>query len=704
MSLKFRPAAAVRIGLIAGFPCVMGMPALAEEAKKPTPEPKVEEIVVTATGYGEKRKTHPSNISKISGDEIDFVKAAQPAALLNRAPGVDIQQGSGVEHLTAIRSPVLTGTAGAGSFLFLEDGVPMRAAGFANVNELMDAMTEEAGAIEIVRGPGSALYGSNAEHGLINVLSRVPSDVPETELTGIIGPHGVRELDGTASTTIADGNAKHGLRASFALKDDGGFRDNSGYGQQKGQLRYDYTAPDTSVRTTVTTMNLNQETAGYVLGPNAYKLDDVRTSNPNPEAYRDAWAIRAASRIERDLGDGQKLSLTPYMRTNGMNFLMHFQPGKPVEENGHWSGGLLSSYALTLTGGHQIIFGVDTEYTDGVLKEAQTGPTVPGPAGYVTGTHYDYDVKALVVAPYLHTVWKLDEATDLTAGLRYEFTRYDYTNNTATGTTGRFLRPASRRDTFSNPTPKLGLTHIFSDAFIGFANLARSARAPQTADLYRLVNGQDPSAIKSEVLDSAELGARGTIDRLRYEVSTYFMKKRNFAFRDSSGGNITDGRTKHMGVEAEVATPLAWNFDLGASVSYAHHTYDFNHLVTKPPYQAETIRSGDDIDTAPHTVADVRLGYSFNEGLGRAELEWVHMGAYWMDAANTARYPGHDLFNLRAEYMLTENLSIFGRLENVFDKRYADRADYFCSPSVSSCYRYFPGDGRGLYAGATIRF
>jgi outer membrane receptor protein involved in Fe transport len=80
------------------------------------------------------------------------------------------------------------------------------------------------------------------------------------------------------------------------------------------------------------------------------------------------------------------------------------------------------------------------------------------------------------------------------------------------------------------------------------------------------------------------------------------------------------------------------------------------------------------------------------------------MGAYWMDAANTARYPGHDLFNLRAEYMLTENLTIFGRLENVFDKRYADRADYFCSPSVSSCYRYFPGDGRGLYAGATIRF
>lgn len=705
MSLKVRPEAALYIGLLAGFPCVMCAPVLAEGTQQEAPrqqpdQSQAEEIVVTATGYGEKRKTHPGNIAKISGDEIRFVKSTQPAALLNRAPGVDIQQGSGIEHLTAIRSPVLTGTAGAGSFLYLEDGVPMRAAGFANVNELMDALTEEAGGIEIVRGPGSALYGSNAEHGLINILSRAPSEVPEAELTGLVGPHGVRELDGTASTTITSGNASHGFRGSFVLKDDGGFRANSGYGQQKGQLRYDYTAPDTTVRTTFTTINLNQETAGYAT---SYKDPAIYKANANPEAYRDAWAIRAASRIERDLGDGNRISLTPYMRTNGMNFLMHFQPGEPVEENGHWSGGLLSSFAHDLTGGHQIIVGVDTEYTDGYLRETQTSATVGG--GYIAGAHYDYDVKALVVAPYLHTVWKLGPATELTAGLRYEFTRYDYTNNLASDLVGRFLRPASRVDTFSNATPKLGLTHVFSDAFIGFANLARAARAPQTADLYRLQTGQSPSAIKSEVLDSAELGARGVLGGLRYEASAYLMKKRNFAFRDSNGDNITDGRTKHWGFEAEASAPLWWNFDLAASASYAHHTYDFTDIITKPGYASESILSGNDIDTAPRLVSNLRLGYIFDKGLGRAEIEWVHMGEYWMDAANTQRYPGHDLFNLRTDYMLTESFSIFGRLENVFDKRYADRADYFCRPLPNGCApRYFPGDGRGLYAGATIRF
>src|SRR5690606_22150564 len=107
-----------------------------------------------------------------------------------------------------------------------------------------------------------------------------------------------------------------------------------------------------------------------------------------------------------------------------------------------------------LQGGHKLIFGFDAEYTDGSLSEIQSGPTV---AGWVTGTHYDYDVTTIVLAPYLHTVWQLTPATTLNAGLRYEYARYDYTNN-AGPTSGlvyiadRAARPDDRIDTFSNPT------------------------------------------------------------------------------------------------------------------------------------------------------------------------------------------------------------------------------------------------------------
>ena len=688
-----------------GLAAAMGSAALAEDdttAKVTT----LDELVVTSTGFGEPRATHPGNISKINGYDIDFSKTEQPAELLNRVPGVAIEQGSGVEHLTAIRSPVLSGGAGAGSFLYLEDGVPMRAAGFGNVNELMEAMTEEAGGIEVVRGPGSALYGSNAEHGLINVLSRAPSLIPEGSLTGWAGPHGILNLDGTASTTVkGEGETSHGFRGSFALNEDGGFRANSGYGQQKGQLRYDFTAPETRIRATFTTVNLNQETAGYVTGHDAYKDPALYKTNPNPEAYRDAWSIRSAVRIERDLSPSETIAVTPYMRTNGMNFLMHFQNGKPIEESGHWSGGMLTSYEKRLSGGHKIIVGFDSEYTDGYLREIQDAASLP--KGYVQGTHYNYTVKALVLAPYLHTIWQIAPRTQLTAGLRYEYTRYDYEN--LAGPTSallydddRFARPDDRTDSFSNPTPKLGLTHIFSDEVTGFINLARAARAPQTTDLYRLQKmpgtniSISPDQIKSEVLDSIEIGARGLIGSATYEVSTYFMKKKNFYFRDAGGDNISDGKTRHVGIEAEIATPLFWNFDLAASATYAKHTYDFDH---HPAGAAEQIYKGDDIDTAPRTIANVRLGYSFAGDKARTELEWVHMGAYWEDAGNTHRYGGHDIFNLRAEYSLTENLSFFGRVSNIFNTRYADRADFAFSNE-----RYFPGEDRGVYAGATVKF
>lgn len=694
------------LGLQLGLAAAIAGPALAADDGKTAENATIlGELVVTSTGFGEPRATHPGNISKISDIDIDFTKAEQPAELLNRVPGVGIEQGSGVEHLTAIRSPVLSGGAGAGSFLYLEDGVPMRAAGFGNVNELMEAMTEEAGGIEVVRGPGSALYGSNAEHGLINILSRAPSPDPEASLTGWVGPHGVRNLDGTASTTIeGEGGTSQGFRGSFALNEDGGFRANSGYGQQKEQLRYDLSAPDTRLRATLTTVNLNQETAGYVTGVDAYKNPALYKTNPNPEAYRDAWSIRSAVRMERDLSPNETIALTPYMRTNGMNFLMHFQPGKPVEQNGHWSGGMLTSYEKRLSGGHKIIIGFDSEYTSGYLRETQSTPTT---GNYVTGTHYNYEVTALVLAPYLHTIWQLAPATQLTAGLRYEYTRYDYENlagptSASLYSVDRFARPDDRIDTFSNPTPKLGLTHIFNDKVTGFVNLARAARAPQTTDIYRLqkipgtATSIDPDAVKSEVLDSIEIGARGLVGGVSYEVSTYFMKKKNFYFRDSNGDNITDGRTKHVGIEAEIAAPLIWNFDIAASATYARHTYDFDH---HPPSASEQIYKGDDVDTAPRTLANIRLGYTFAGDRARAELEWVHMGAYWMDAGNTQRYDGHDLINLRAEYGLTENLSIFGRLANILNTRYADRADFAFGND-----RYFPGEDRALYAGATVKF
>ena len=129
------------------------------------------EITVTAERRPSSLIDAPRSISILPNEDVVGVGADHVSEILNRAAGVNIHRGSGQEHLTAIRSPVLTGGAGAGSFLFLENGTPMRSAGFANVNGLLEAHTEIADRVEIVKGPSGAFYGANAIHGAVNVIS-----------------------------------------------------------------------------------------------------------------------------------------------------------------------------------------------------------------------------------------------------------------------------------------------------------------------------------------------------------------------------------------------------------------------------------------------------------------------------------------------------------------------------------------------------
>src|SRR5690554_5973335 len=146
---------------LAGFNVIL--PAAAED----TQDLSLDELVVTGTRSGTPILELAGNTGKISQEEIDLIRPDHASEMVNRISGVNIHRGNGQEHQTAIRSPVLTGGAGAGSFLFLEDDIPLRAAGFANINGLFEVNYEQAGGIEVVRGPGSAFYGSNAVHGLV---------------------------------------------------------------------------------------------------------------------------------------------------------------------------------------------------------------------------------------------------------------------------------------------------------------------------------------------------------------------------------------------------------------------------------------------------------------------------------------------------------------------------------------------------------
>lgn len=674
-----------KISLLIAMALASGTQAMANESAV-----SLDELVVTGTRSETPLLEQAGNTGKVSEEEIDLVRPDHITEIANRVSGVNIQHGNGQEHLTSIRSPVLSGGAGAGSFLFLEDGIPLRAAGFANVNGLFEVNYEQAGGIEVVRGPGSAFYGSNAVHGLVNVLTRAPSLELEREIDLSVGPHDLY----TAKATISDTVGNHGYRVNVLGTSDGGYVSDSGYDQQKVSLRHDYYGDIDSFKTIFSYTNLNQETAGYIVGFKSYEDESVSRTNPNPEAYRDAKSYRLSTEWERELSDSSSFRLTPYVRHTEMEFLMHFLPGQATEKNQHSSVGLLSSYTKELDGGHKIIAGLDLEYTEGELSEVQSNPDTFG--RFLQGVHYDYDVDATVLAPYIHSEWQLLERTRMTAGVRYEYTRYDYTNHTDSLTFGpRYLRPDSGRDTFSNVSPKLGFVQELSGDTAAFINYSRGARAPQTTDLYRaqvtpsLTGGAD-----SEKIDSYEIGLRKVGDGLRYEVVAYHMNKRDYFFTDSNDQNVPNGKTQHTGLELGVFYPFNASFDIAANVTFAKHEYDFNK-------DSAGIEKGDYLVTAPRRMGNIRLGWNVTPQT-RTELEWVHMSEYYINDGNTAKYEGHDVFNLRASHDVTENFTVYGRIKNLLNTDYAERADF--GGGGGGDYRYFVGEKRYLHVGASYRF
>lgn len=641
---------------------------------------------MTATRTAMQAKDYAGSVSILNAERLKLGAPVHPAELLNEVAGVNIHRGSGQEHLTAIRSPVLTGGAGAGSFLYLEDGVPLRAAGFSNVNGLFEGALELADGAEVAKGPGSVLYGSNAVHGLINILSQAPTETTDMMLDVLGSEDGFVRVKASGNGSTLSG--RFHIAANFAH--DNGFREASGFDQQKLQIRHDMDAGNWSVKTLATFQNLNQETAGFIKGVDAYKERDLALTNPNPEAFRDGKSARIVVHLNKEISESSRMSFIPYARWADLSFRRHFVPGKALEDSAHKSIGLLASYTGT-SQSTEYTLGFDSEYTEGFLHETQPDTSV---FSFIQGEHFDYDVKATVLSPYVQIRFTLNPQTKINIGARADYTNYDYHNNTDSGKFGRFIRIPDRQDDFFTVTPKIGITHALNTNITAYGRYARGARAPQVTDTYSLQLGQVAGEIKSETLDSFEVGLKGKAAKMNFELAVFAMNKDNFFFRNANGFNVVDGKTNHRGIELGFATPIIENIELSGGFTLASHTYAFTDIVGSA---SNSITDGDQVDTAPNTLGFMQIATKPNDALNLA-LKWQHVGDYFTDPGNTAKYAGHNIFTLRGDYRLSNQLNIYSRIDNLFNTAYADRADFAFGDN-----RFFPGRSRTLFFGVRYK-
>ncbi|GMM72025.1 TonB-dependent receptor [Alteromonas gracilis] len=645
---------------------------------------------VNASGYA---------VSSVSEETLSLLSFQHIQESLNYIAGAGVQRGNGQEYLPALRSPVLSGAGACGGILAAEDGIPLRAAGFCNINELFEAHGEMAQRIDVIKGPASALYGSNAIHGVINVIT--PDTTQGDGILGFdygsYGFHRVKLQEGKDF-----GGSGVGIAAS--LTRDTGYRDDEGVDQEKVSLRHRLEWDNTVITSGMTYTHLDQETAGYIEGFESYKDMQIARSNPNPEAFRNARSLRLWSKFDTTFEGGHALSVTPYIRNQDMRFRMHFLPGKPLEENAQKGVGVLSQFNYVVNDRISLDVGVDAEYTEGELTQSQQGPT-EGSAFLVetipAGKHYDYDVDATLLAPFFALNWQ-DDKWAIQLGGRFETMRYDYGNNMNTGRVRengtecgfggcRYSRPADSENNYNNFSPKLSLRYQLSPQIRLFGGVARGYRAPQATELYRLQRAQTVTELESVTADNVELGITGSLLSGGYTLSFYSLEKDNVIYRDSDFFNVSNGETWHRGVELTFDQQLSDVLRVDFAGTYARHTYEHSQL------SGELDIKGNDIDTAPKVLFNIRLSYDVTEEI-QAQLEWQHVSSYYTDAENLNEYDGHDLVHGRISWDVTNSITLYARINNMLDTEYAERADYtsFSGP------RYFPGRPRNFMLSASF--
>ena len=290
----------------------------------------VEGVVISATRGSRDAMATAASVGVVEGSSIREARPAHPSEIMGRIPGVWVNVTGGEGHMTAIRQPLGTQPV----YLFLEDGVPTRSTGFFNHNALYEVNVPQADRIEVLKGPGTALHGSDAIGGVISVSTRPPAELPGAELSLEGGAYGFARALGSVSGRLGD----NGIRGELNLTRTDGWRDGTGYDRQAGTLRWERSLGGRNApmkRWSNFSRNRTQSTAGSSRPSNPEDFGATPTRN-----YTRSPSRRWKQRISTGAGGPA-----------GVSWGSTSSPFRPLQQHGrclpNWHPGLRSAISTT---------------------------------------------------------------------------------------------------------------------------------------------------------------------------------------------------------------------------------------------------------------------------------------------------------------------------------------------------------------------
>lgn len=640
-------------------------------------------IVVTASREGESINNTPAAISKINNKDIEAKHATFIGQLVNQTPGVLMNDLGNEQHMMSIRQPITTSAV----YQYLEDGISIRPVGVFNHNALYEVNLAGIDSIEILRGPASSLYGSNAIGGTINFLTKAPSLTPMADLGISSSSEGYRRLEVGASNTFDTAYGEHGLRLYAYASDRGeSWQNHAESNKQSVTLRHDWRISDTTQVKNIASYNhLKADMTGSL---NANDFSKHQGYSYQTFTYREVDATRLSSQLNHSWNEQQKSQMTVYYRDNtteqnpSYNIRTDVVSGVPTGTySGQTTYNAFQSYGLNVQ--HSANFD-PVKFTIGIMAEhspnqAKTNdievfrdPNTLVYTGYKQRQLLrDFKVDINNQALYTQANWQVLPNLNLVGGARYDWISYDFDNQLVPSkVTGA---PDEKRN-FHKASPQLGLVWNITPEFDLYSNWSQGFVPPEVSGLYG-ANLVTPD-LKEATFNNVDAGLRFKLfdDRIDGEITLYRLQGQDEVLSYTKPDNTREprnaGQTLHQGIEIGGTWKISdiYNQRLKLSGSFAKHEYeDF-----KPSSVADY--SGNTMPSSPKSFGTIEYQIKPIPEL-LLSAEGVYVGSYWINEANTEKYDGHTVLNLRANYRQNA-YEIYGQILNVADAHYAESTSF----------------------------
>lgn len=587
----------------------------------------------------------------ITGEEIEAQGARNVREAIRFLPGV-LPDGTVGTEVQALSGQFIRGS-NSNQVLILLDGKPINNLGSGGF-DLSEIPSNNIERIEVLPGGGSTLYGSGAMGGIINIITRRPTDKPTTEVKVTAGAYGLNQQ--SIQTTGKAGNLGYSI----------------GYNRTQAEYNYPYSIPEANFEGTrknndVLANNFNLKLQADLDKRNTLtfsalylgKEQGVPGGVPIPlprfgQGYFNSLTDNNRKYTDQvltdltwnsKLGQGKDSLLTAkfyadFLNTKFENLTLPASSQRRFN-NQQDSYGVQVNHNWKFATNQTLTYGFD--YRSVAAKNSTFN--------YSTNLNsITYDDSIEQGAIFARYEVDLTPSFSINLGLRQDFNSL---------TNGSFT------------SPSVGTKLALSDSTTIRANYIRNFQAPTLFNLY--ANGGtyvgNPN-LKPEKGDSYDVGIDqklGTFGLLRL---TYFnntisdLIAYNFAVTVATYENI--GLVRTQGIEASLNLQLANNI------------YAFVNYTANDPRILESTNSAEKDKELRFAGADsINAGISYENYQGLYAGFLMHsLGAYPTNNINTESLSGYTTFDIKLRIPLSEQLTINGSVDNILDQRYQLFAGY----------------------------